>query len=222
VSNAGAPAFGKGQIEGWAGTGDALERLGEYRRKCRFVKSGVLSETEQWVTDELRVEGSFEPPVQGSRKTPLTVPWNFELLCVENEGLKSALVRIGVPNGAPPPPAECESEAARAEEVAGEESRREGCFATTVPEGCMKLTEVVWQLGLEHIYEGALQLKYANGFANGLHSSTWVSEGGAAAGKLHLRGNVAATFHVAPLDFNDGPSVAKIVGFGAMQLITAK
>src|SRR6516162_3154848 len=104
------------------------------------------------------------------------MPWNFELLCVEHEGVRSALVRLGLPNGAPSPPSECKSEAARAEEVAGEESRREGCFATTVPEGCIKLNLVIPLLGLERIVEGSLQVKYTNGFSNGLHPSGWTLE----------------------------------------------
>jgi hypothetical protein len=215
VNNEGTPAFGKGQIEGWAGQGDARAAGSAANRECHYNKAGVVSPVESWMTDEPRQV--FEP-VQGSRKTPLSVPWNFELLCVEHEAVESALVRIGVPTGAPSPPAECKSEAARAEEIAGEESRREACFATTVPEGCIKVNTVVPDLGLEEILEGSLEFNYVNGFTNGLHPSTVKQpEGEADHGQLHLRSAFASTS-----TFTSFGESEKNVGFGALQLITAK
>jgi hypothetical protein len=220
VTNEGTPTFGKGRILAWGAAGDATAEGRETIRSCFFYCCGGTAEVEGWMTDESAI---FEPP-EGSRKTPLSVPWNLELLCVEHEGVKSALMRIGVPNGAAAPASECKTETARAEEIAGEETRREACFAVTVPEGCMKVNVVGIQLGLEQVTEGSLQLKYTNGFTNGLHPSAWTSEGGAAAGQLHVRGNFASAWHVVPLGnaHTRGPSTAKSVGFGGLQLVTVK
>jgi hypothetical protein len=222
LTNEGTPAFGKGQILAWQASGGTGATSGD--RSCRWEQSGVEGAFETWLTDEPEVGGSnFEPPVEGGRKTPLSVPWNIELLCVEREGVKSALIEIGVPDGASAPASECKTETARAEEIAGEEERRKGCFATTVPEGCIKLNAVQPLLAFEQILEGSLQLKYKNGFTNGLHPSTWEYEGGAAAGQLHWVGHFAWAFHLAPAPFaNSPPNLAKNVGFGALQLITVK
>jgi hypothetical protein len=216
ITNEGAPAFGRGQILSWRDSGEVNVDGSEVKRACNLREPGVEAPSEAWVT--------AEPAVEGVRKAPLSVPWNFELLCVEAEGVKSALIRIGIPNGAPPPSAECKSNAARAEEVAGEESRREGCFATTVPEGCIKVNLIAPADGSEFILEGSLQTKYKNGFVNGLHASRWEFEGEGVAGQLHQSGNFARAFHVATqgIQHNHESSYVKNIGFGGLQLIRVR
>jgi hypothetical protein len=205
ANNEGTPAFGKGQILGWDASGDATTGGTEARRSCKFKKAGVEGEAEAWATDE--------PAVETVRKTPLSVPWNVELMCNEAEATKKPLVRIGIPNGAAAPAAACKTEAERTTEIANEETERKGCYAEVVPEGCVKVDIIVPVLGLEQIFEGTQQPSAKNGFTSGLHPSAWEFVG-TAVGKLHLKGVFATT----------GTTSGKIleVGFSALQLVTAK
>jgi hypothetical protein len=212
VTNEGTPAFGKGQLLSWQATGDIL-RVGGPMNWCKYIQQGIEGEVDM-------VRMTDEPLVEGRREAPLSVPWNFELVCVEREGVKSALIRIGVPNNAPAPAPGCKTEAARGEEIAGEEERREGCFATAVPEGCIKLNVVVPFL-FERILEGSLELPYKNGFANGLHPSTWTFEGGPANGQLHERGVFQYIYRL-EASATAKEAVVKNVGFGGLQLVTMK
>jgi hypothetical protein len=123
------------------------------------------------------------------------------------------LLTLGVAPGAAAESAECKSEAERATEIEKEETERKGCFATTVPEGCIKFNLVVPSLGLEERFEGTQQPKITNGITNGLHPTALTWEG-AALGKLHLNGTFATTAALS--------GSAKAIGFGSIQLITAK
>jgi hypothetical protein len=203
VYNEGIPPVGKGQIMAWSAQGDASAGGVETRRSCKFKKAGVEGEPEAWVSDE--------PALEGARKTPLNVPWNLQLVCVENEGVASALVRIGIPSGAPTTTG-CRSEAQEAAAIAKEENERNGCYAIEVPEGCVRMDVVAPAIGLEASFEGTFDPKMRDGFANGLHPSTWELNGGP--GLLHLRGTFATTSAVS--------GATKMVGLGSLQLITAK
>jgi hypothetical protein len=208
ANNEGTPAFGSGQLLGWDASGDATSAGGisETSRTCLFTKSGVVGHAEAWATDE--------PAVETTRKSPLTVPWNVKLQCYEAEAVKHAVVRIGIPNGTAAPTAECPTEAVRGEQITTEETERKGCFATTVPEGCVKVDIIVPALGLEQIFEGTQQPAATNGFTNGLHASEWKFNDPVMLGKLHLKGVFATV--------GTTTGVVKEIGFGSIQLITAK
>jgi hypothetical protein len=203
--NEGTPAFGHGAILGWDAAGNATSAGASLNRTCKFLKSGVTGEAEAWATDE--------PAVETVRKAPLTVPWNVVVECTEAEATKKVLVRIGIPNGAAAPTAACKTETERGTEIAAEEEARTGCFATTVPEGCVKVNIIVPTLGLEQIFEGTQQPLAKNGITNGLHPSTWEFTG-PAVGKLHLKGVFTTT--------GTTSGGVKEVGFGSLQLITGK
>jgi hypothetical protein len=203
VHNEGTPAIGQGQIMGWTGQGDAAGEGIEQRRSCKFTKAGVEGEPEASITDEPAIETTRRPP---------SVPWNMQYVCYEAEGSRRALLKVGIPSAAPPPAAGCATEAERAAEIEKEETERTGCYATTVPEGCVKLTWVVPGLGLESTFEGTEQPQWRNGFTNGLHMSAWEFLG-AQLGKLHLRGVFSTTA--------EPSGTTREPGF-SMQLITAK
>jgi hypothetical protein len=204
--NEGSPlTAGHGEILGWDGTGDATSAGGETRRSCKSHKTGVTGEPEAWITTE--------PVVETTRKSPLTVPWKYELNCAESESVAHAIVTIGLPPGAAAPSAECKTEAEKATEIEKEETERKNCFATTVPEGCIKMNVALPTLALEEVFEGTQQPKITNGFTNGLHASTWEWTG-SPLGKLHLKGAFTTTMALS--------GTAKAIGFGSIQLITAK
>jgi alpha-tubulin suppressor-like RCC1 family protein len=208
LNNEGTPTTGHGAIESWNGQGDATAMGTEARRTCQYKQSGV-SAAEAWVTDE--------PPLHGSTRTgPLSPSTNLEVACDEGEGMKKALVRIGISSSPARPPATCETETQRGEEITKEEGERVGCYGAASerpPEGCVGLTIVVPAMAVELGVYGTLQPRLRNGVGNGLHPSSWVFEG-VAVGALHALGNFADRF--AP----SGES--KLDGFGSLQLITAK
>jgi alpha-tubulin suppressor-like RCC1 family protein len=213
--NEGTPTTGHGAIESWEGQGDASATGAEAVRTCQYKQSGV-SAAEAWVTDELPLRES-EPPGHGhTRAAPLSPPTKLEVSCNESEGVKNALVRIGISSALARPPASCETEAQRGEEITKEEAERVGCYSAASerpPEGCVGLTIVVPAMAEELAVYGTLQPRLRNGFTNGLHPSSWAFEG-VALGALHLLGNFADRFV---------PSgEAKFHGFGSLQLITAK
>jgi hypothetical protein len=203
IYNEGVPPVGRGQILSFAAQGDASSLGTEARRSCKFKKTGVEGEPEAWV--------SAEPALETTRKTPLSVPWNLQLSCVENEGAQSSLIRLGIPNGAPATSG-CRSEAEETAALTMEEEERKGCYATSVPEGCVRMNLIAPAIGLEAVFEGTLTPKMRDGFANGLRASMWQFPGAAA--KLHLKGAFASTA------LSSGE--AKMVGSGGIQLITAK
>jgi hypothetical protein len=77
----------------------------------------------------------------------------------------------------------------------------------------VKVNIIVPTLGLEQIFEGTQQPIAKNGITNGLHPSTWEFTG-PAVGKLHLKGVFTTT--------GTTSGGVKEVGFGSLQLITAK
>jgi hypothetical protein len=205
LHNEGAPAFGTGQILGWAAQGDATALGGELRPSCKFTKAGVEGEPEASITDE--------PPIE-TRRMPRSVPWNTAFVCFEraSEGIRFASLRIGIPTGAPAPTVACPTEAERGTEIEKEETERVGCYAVAVPEGCVKLTWLVPSLGLETTFEGSEQMRWINGFTNGTHPSSWGPEG-TQVGRLHLRGVFSTTAEPSGQTVEDGFS---------QQLIQAK
>jgi hypothetical protein len=203
IENEGVPLIGRGQLLAWSADGDVSVSGGETRRSCQFKKTGVEGEPEAWITDE--------PAVEGVRKAPLSVPWNLQLTCIEREGVQAVLVRIGIPNGAPATTG-CRSEAEEATAIGKEEEERKGCYAATVPEGCVKLDMVAPSLGLEAVFEGTVLPRIVNGFATGLHPSVWELTGGLA--KLHMQGSYASTALAS--------GAPKMVGFAGTQLIVAR
>jgi hypothetical protein len=204
LNNEGVPTFGTGQILGWTAQGDASTGGVGARRSCKFTKTGVEGEPEAWVTDE--------PSIETVRNVPLSMPWNMRFECVEIESSKFPLVRVGLPTGAPGRPAACETEAQRAAQIEKEETERTGCYATTVPEGCVKLTWVVPALGIEETFEGSEQPRWKSAFTSGVHPSFLEFEG-ASVGKLHLHGSFSTTAV---------PSGDNVVHGFVMQLITVK
>jgi hypothetical protein len=185
LHNEGAATFGTGQILGWTAQGDATNSGVAPQPSCKFTKTGVEGEPEASITDE--------PPIEATRRMPLSVPWNTRFVCTESgEATKRPLLRIGIPTGAPAPTAECPSEAVRGEQIAKEEAERAGCYATEVPEGCVKLTWLVPSLGLETTFEGTEQPVWSNAFGGGTHFSDWQLTG-PQVGKLHLHGVFSTT-----------------------------
>jgi hypothetical protein len=204
--NEGTPlTAGHGEILGWDASGDATVGGTEARRSCKSHKTGVTGEPEAWITTE--------PVVETTRKTPLSIPWKYQLGCAESEGVGHPIVTIGLPPGAAAPSAECKTEAEKATEIEKEETERKGCFATSVPEGCIKMNIVLPSLALEEVFEGTQQPKIVNGFTSGLHPSSW-EYAGTPLGKLHLKGTFTTTLALT--------GSAKTIGFGSLQLITAK
>jgi hypothetical protein len=203
IDNEGAPLIGKGQVLSWGAQGNATAAGVEARRSCSFKKTGVEGEPEAWITDE--------PAVETTRKAPLSVPWNLQLTCMEREGVQSVLVRIGIPGGAPTTTG-CRSEAEEATALAKEEEERKGCYATAVPEGCVKLDMIAPSLGLEAVFEGTVLPRIVNGIANGLHPSVWELTGGLA--KLHLQGGFTSTALAS--------GAPKMIGFAGEQLIVGR
>jgi hypothetical protein len=202
--NEGKPAVGRGEILSWHASGNTNILGGEPSRECAFKRAG--SETaEAWVTDEPAI---FEV----GRSGPQSVPWELQLLCVENEGVKVGLAEIGIPKGTPLSTG-CKTSAEEAAAVEKEEEERTGCYANTVPEGCIKVNLVVPSLGIEAVFEGTQRPKVVDGFVNGLHPSRW-SFSGPTLGKLHLRGVYA--------DVMAASGEVKVSGFNALQLITVK
>jgi hypothetical protein len=208
LHNEGVPAFGKGQILGWTAQGDATIAGGEPRPSCKFTKTGLEGEPEASITDE--------PSLEEAHRVPLSVPWNTQLVCYESEAVRLALVRIGIPTGAPAPAAGCATEAERVAEIQKEEAARIGCYATKVPEGCLKVTWLVPSIALETTFEGVQQPVFANGFGSPAHFSSWKFEG-ALVGKLHLHGVFSTTAEVPVL----AGGAAAVTGF-IQQLIQFK
>jgi hypothetical protein len=185
LNNEGVPLFGTGQILGWNAQGDATVGGAEIRRSCKFTKTGVEGEPEAWITDE--------PALETTHRTPPSVPWNMRYSCDEFEGTKRPLLKIGVPAGAPAPSVGCTAtEAERAAEIEKEETERTGCYATTVPEGCISLTWVSPALGLEAVFQGSEQAVWRNPAFTGLHLANWELTG-PQVGKLHLAGSFSTT-----------------------------
>jgi sugar lactone lactonase YvrE len=203
VSNEGMPPIGRGQILSWGGQGDFSLASGAPRRSCKFKKAGAEGEPEAWMTDE--------PVIETTRKAPLSVPWNLQLVCVEREGVQAPFVKIGIPDGLPLTSG-CESEAEAAAAQSKEEEERQGCYATTVPEGCVKLDMVAPSLGLEALFEGTVLPRILDGFSTGLRPSMLQFTGGL--GRLHLHNSFASTA------LASGES--KLVGFGSEQLVIAR
>jgi hypothetical protein len=167
VNNEGPPLVGHGQILSWVAQGH--EPPGSPAPDaCSFKKTGVEGEPEAWMTDE-----PDEPGLDTSSRVPLTVPWNLQLVCSEEEFERHVLVRIGVPTGAAAHLPSCKTDQERAAEIEAEEKERTGCYATRVPEGCIKADFVVPALGLEMVFEGTQEPVLFNGFTNGLHPSVW-------------------------------------------------
>jgi hypothetical protein len=207
--NEGTPAFGQGQILGWTAQGDATIAGAEPRPSCKFTKTGLEGEPEAWITDE--------PALEAGHRVPLSVPWNIRDVCSEEESTKRALVRIGVPSGAPPPTVGCATQPERTAEIEKEEAARVGCYAEVVPEGCVKLTWLVPSLGLETTFEGSEQPRWQNGLGSPAHFSDWQFLEGTS--KLHLHGafSTTADFPTAP----GGGGQADVTGF-SQQLLWAK
>jgi alpha-tubulin suppressor-like RCC1 family protein len=215
LNNEGTPTTGHGAIESWNGQGDASSMGTETRRTCQYKQSGI-SAAEAWVTDEPPLRESEPPGLGRTRTTPLSQPTNLEVSCDLGEVGKNALVRIGILSSLARPPASCETEAERGEEITKEEAERVGCYKAASerpPEGCVGFTIVVPAMAEEFGVYGTLQPRLRNGFTNSLHPSSWLFEG-VAVGALHLLGNFADRF------VPSGES--KLVGFGSLQLIIAK
>jgi hypothetical protein len=185
LHNEGVPAFGRGQILGWSAQGDATRAGQSTRASCKFTKTGVEGEPEAWITDE--------PPIETTRTGPLSVPWNMQYVCLESEAVRHPFLRVGIPAGAPPPTVGCATEAERVAEIAAEEEARTGCYATAVPEGCVKLTWIIPSLGLEWTFEGTEQVRWFNPGGPAVHPAVWALEETPPLGKLHLRGAFSTT-----------------------------
>jgi sugar lactone lactonase YvrE len=203
VRNEGEAPLGTGQIMQWAAQGDAKPDGTEARRSCKFKKAGVEGEPEAWITDE--------PALETTRKAPLSVPWNLSLDCVVREGARSPFMRIGIPSGVRLERV-CKGEAEEGITLANEETERKGCYAATVPEGCVKLDMVAPSLGLEAVFEGTVLPRVVDGLTTGLRPSSLEFTGGLA--KLHLHGGFASTALAS--------GASKIVGLAGEQLIWAR
>ncbi len=175
--NEGTVPSGHGEILGFSASGNGTATGTGLSRECKFKKG--TSSVEAWATDETSLAGGPR-----TSATKLTVPWDIELRCGEREAEQVPIIRLGVPSGTTPTPA-CQSEAAEAAEITKEETERKGCYATTVPAGCVKVNVVQPSLGLETEFEGTLRPTAVNGFGSGLNASTWKFEG-AKSGALHL------------------------------------
>jgi hypothetical protein len=202
--NEGTPAVGRGEILSWHASGNANVAGTSMTPQCA-IKIADGESTEAWVTDE-------PPTMEGKRTGPLSVPWDLQFVCVENESVKSGLAEIGVPKGAPLTTG-CKTEAEEAAAVEKEESERTGCYATTVPEGCIKVNLVVPSLGLETVFEGTQRPLAVNGFSSGLHPSRWLFAG-PAEGKLHLRGVYS--------DVMAASGEVKVSGLASLSLFTVR
>ncbi len=204
--NEGSPSSGRGEILGFSASGNATKTGTETNRECKFKKG--TSEVEAWVTDEPALE---QTGTVGKRGVPLTVPWDVELRCGEREESEAPILRLGVPSGTTPSPA-CKSEEEEKTEIEAEESGRTGCYATTVPAGCMKVNIVQPSLALETVFEGSLRPHVVDGAGTGLNASRWKFEG-ATSGKLRLATEFATS--------GTTTGEVKTSGLGASELLQA-
>ncbi len=208
TSNEGSPRpLGRGQILGFTAQGDASPTGGGAERECSS-KRGTEA-VEAWATDEPTLA---QTGATGEHQGALSVPWSVELRCGEREEQQTTIARIGVPAGVAANPG-CASEGGELSEVTTEEEEREGCYAATVPEGCIKVNIVEPSLGLETVFEGSLHLLVRNGSGNGLNPSRWIA-GGQVSGMLRQLGAFASTATVT--------GEIKISGLGDSELIQAK
>lgn len=205
VWNEGSPSVGHGQILGWTGTGDATSTGTSLNRECKFKKGTAV--VEAWMSDEPGIGNGGR-----TASTKLTVPWNAELRCGGRAGEEVAILKIGIPNGAPSSTG-CVSEAAEKIAVEKEETESRGCYESPVPEGCIKVSLVQPALGLEEEYEGTLRPAWTNGFGNGLNASTQAFEG-ATSGHLRLATTFATTATLS--------GQYKLIGYSASELIEIK
>lgn len=216
--NEGSPPRGYGEILTWSEAGHVPTGThNELEASCR--PHGEASTPATFVTDEenFKAEQPLEP-----KDRKLTTPWNIELTCGVREEEFSAIVRIGVPNGAfpgasTPCPAEATEEAEVAE-VASYKAEREskkGCYATNPsPEGCMKITIIEPGAGLEWAYGGTLHARLENGVKNGLSPSRWLLN--TASGELQCEApaGCVATF--------TQTGTIKSNGYNGQELLTAR
>ncbi len=185
VWNEGTPQVGHMQILAWNASGNASKTGTELSRECHY-KNGT-AEVEVWMTDEPALE---QTGTVGKRSTPLSVPWNVELRCGEREEAAIPIVKIGTPTGTTPTTG-CKSEEEEAAEISAEETARKGCYATTVPAGCVKVDLVEPSLAVEEVYQGSLRPSYRNGTAP-LSASRWKYEA-TTSGDLRLATAFATT-----------------------------
>jgi hypothetical protein len=202
--NEGSPGVGRGQVLSFAAAGDATSAGSLASRICKF-KQGTTEGLEAWVTTAPALS-------EGKQGGSLSVPWNTQLICVEEEASARFYLEIGIPNGAPTTIG-CDTGAEQAAAVAKEEEERRGCNATTVPEGCIKLNVVVPAAAQELVFEGTLRGVWKNGFTNGVKPSS-LEFLGPAVGQLHLAGTFGTTATAS--------GGLKVPGFGALQLMTVK
>jgi hypothetical protein len=204
--NEGSPGVGQGQVLSFGAAGDATTGGTEARRSCKF-KQGTNESLEAWVTDAPGLS-------EGQRGTPLSVPWNTQLICVaRGEEFLGASLEVGIPNGAATTTG-CHGEAEQAAANAKEEEERRGCYATTVPEGCIKVNVVVPAAAQELVFEGTLRPEWSNGFNSGIRPSAVQLSGAADEGTLRLAGAFATSAAVT------GKGLP--IGFGSIQLLTVK
>jgi hypothetical protein len=202
--NEGSPGVGRGQVLSFGAAGDATAAGGETRRSCKF-KQGTTEGLEAWVTTASALS-------EGKQGPPLSVPWNTALSCVEIESTPRALLEVGTPNGAPATTG-CVTEAEQVAANAKEEEERRGCYATTVPEGCIKVNVVVPAAAQELVFEGTLRGIWRNGFTSGIKPSELAFQS-ETMGKLHLAGTFGTTATVS--------GGLKMPGLGTIQLMTEK
>ncbi len=185
AANEGSPLTAQGQILGWEASGDASKTGTELDRECHFKKGTAV--VEAWATDEPVLE---QTGTLGKRGTPLTVPWDVEARCGEREETDTAIIKIGTPVGAAVKNG-CKTEEEEKTEIEAEETGRTGCYATTVPAGCIKVDIVQPSLALETDFQGSLRPKGKEGSAP-LSPSRWTFEG-ATSGNLRLTTAFATT-----------------------------
>jgi hypothetical protein len=205
--NEGSPGVGHGQILSFGAAGNATSGGTEARRSCRF-KQGTTEGLEAWVTTAPALS-------EGKQGGALSVPWNTQLTCVaRGEETLGPSLEVGIPNGAPTTTG-CHGEAEQAAANATEEEERHGCYATTVPEGCIKVNVVVPAAAQELVFEGTLRLEWKNGFNSGIKPSSVESTTGKVPdGRLRLAGAFATSAAVTARTY--------AIGFGSIQLLTVK
>ncbi len=205
--NEGSPTIGHGQVLGWAGQGDATANGTSPTRECKFKKSAATGEA--WITDELPL---VQTGTVGERAEPLTVPWNMELRCGERAVEAIPILRTGAPTGAAPFVG-CRTEAEELAVAEKEETGDAGCYAASVPPGCVKITIVQPALGVEALFVGTLRPAVLNGFGNGLNATTLKYEG-ATSGRLRMSSSPAATLTVT--------GAQRLAGYGSYELLQVR
>jgi hypothetical protein len=185
--NEGSPSLAHAKVMGWFASGNGTTAGTALSRQCKF-KQGTLEGAEAWITSEPAL-------AEGKRSGPLSLPWNADLGCYEGEATLHSLAIIGIPNGATPVIGCKKSEAEQQAAIEQEEQTRVGCYATTVPEGCVKVDVVVPSAAEELVLAGTVVAKWQNGFGNGLHPSNlaFIEDPSA---QLHLAGSYSTAAKV--------------------------